>query len=199
MIGLRALVKMVDWEVVIGILIGTLLPLGQMYPPMRILEATLAANADDYTFIVQVNGGMLQVKCTFHPTDWAYIPSTGSWVTLLTVTWQIDDAGQSSGITWDTSNTGMQDGDGDALTIDNYNGSGDISLPVQLFSFSAEPMDGGVMLRWTTQSETDNVGFILECSVDAGAGWSEIASYQSADELKGQGNTSASTDYAFWD
>ena len=170
---------------------------GANLPAYENLEATLAANADDYTFIVQVNGGMLQVKCTFHPTDWAYIPSIGSWQTLLTVTWQIDDAGQSSGITWDTSNTGMQDGDGDALTIDNYNGSGDISLPVKLFSFSAEPEDKGVVVRWTTQSETDNLGFILERAVSGD--WQEIASYQTVDELKGQGNTSASTDYAFLD
>lgn len=78
-----------------------------------------------------------------------------------------------------------------------YTNPSDYSLPVQLYSFSAEPVDKGVMVRWTTQSETDNLGFILERAVSGD--WQEIASYQNHDELKGQGNTSASTDYAFLD
>ena len=83
----------------------------------------------------------------------------------------------------------------------------DHSLPVSLVSFSARAEGRSVILEWITESETDNLGFILERSVgadsnppgEAGLGWQTIASYQTHDELKGQGNTSSQTEYTFTD
>ena len=72
------------------------------------------------------------------------------------------------------------------------------SLPVELFSFSARCEGRSIILEWTTESEIDNLGFILERSLDNQT-WTTIASYQTDDELAGQGNTSSKTEYAFTD
>lgn len=77
----------------------------------------------------------------------------------------------------------------------------DASLPVTLSSFSAETVSDGILIQWTTESETDNLGFILErnaCRTD-NQSWQIIASYLTHAELTGQGNTSAHTDYSFTD
>ena len=84
----------------------------------------------------------------------------------------------------------------------------DISLPVELSLFYAESKQDGVVLRWTTESEVDNLGFILERAVGANhrstgsedvAGWQSIASYQTHPAFAGQGNTSSRTDYFYMD
>jgi hypothetical protein len=74
----------------------------------------------------------------------------------------------------------------------------DASLSVGLASFSASQKGSSVVLNWTTESEVDNAGFILERSED-GISWTTIASYLIQDALKGQGNTSSRTDYSFTD
>ena len=87
----------------------------------------------------------------------------------------------------------------------DYSGTWDFttdpSLPVTLSSFSAEPVNTGVLIEWTTESETDNLGFILErsTSLEDHPVWQVIASHRTHDELSGQGNTSVRTDYAFTD
>ena len=83
----------------------------------------------------------------------------------------------------------------DNFVVDNVN---DGSLPVSLTSFSGRCEKQSVVLEWTTESETNNLGFILEKSVDKQT-WTTIASYLTDKALKGQGNTSSSTDYTFTD
>ncbi|NQT24521.1 T9SS type A sorting domain-containing protein [candidate division KSB1 bacterium] len=74
----------------------------------------------------------------------------------------------------------------------------DNSLPVELAMFSAEAVQDGILLKWTTESEVNNVGFILERK-SAETGWQTIASYQTHNALIGQGNTSSRTEYGFVD
>ena len=76
--------------------------------------------------------------------------------------------------------------------------NGDASLPVELSSFSARSEGQTVVLEWVTESETDNLGFILERSQDK-TSWAVIASYQTCSDLEGQGNTTSRTEYAFTD
>jgi hypothetical protein len=84
-------------------------------------------------------------------------------------------------------------------TITNAPLSGvDASLPVGLASFSARVEGCSVVLNWTTESETDNLGFILERSGTDGV-WVQIASYRTHDAFKGQGSTSNRTEYGFTD
>jgi hypothetical protein len=84
-------------------------------------------------------------------------------------------------------------------TIDNAPlSNGDASLPVGLVSFSARAEGRSIVLNWKTESEVENLGFILELSEVNGA-WIQIASYQTHDALKGRGNTSSRTEYSFKD
>jgi len=74
-----------------------------------------------------------------------------------------------------------------------------VSLPVELASFSAVYDRGSVILEWVSESEVDNLGYILERKTERDADWIRIASYRTHSELKGQGNTSSRTGYRFVD
>lgn len=75
---------------------------------------------------------------------------------------------------------------------------GDNALPVELSSFTAESVSGGVLLKWTTESEIENLGFLLERKT-AGTSWQEIVSYKNDDALMGHGTGSFATDYEYTD
>ena len=77
--------------------------------------------------------------------------------------------------------------------------TGDNSLPVEITSFSACCQGQSIVIEWTTESEINNLGFILERSVGDSKSWETIASYRTNDALKGQGNTSSRTEYTFTD
>ncbi len=55
----------------------------------------------------------------------------------------------------------------------------DASLPVSLTEFSAEPFGNTVKLTWRTESETENLGFIIGRRNTETGEWEEIASYLS--------------------
>ncbi|NTV46248.1 MAG: lamin tail domain-containing protein, partial [Chlorobiales bacterium] len=63
----------------------------------------------------------------------------------------------------------------------------DKPLPVSLTNFTSCQQSTTVMLNWTTDSETDNLGFILLRNS------AQIASYRSHPQLKGKGTTAAKT------
>jgi murein DD-endopeptidase MepM/ murein hydrolase activator NlpD len=75
----------------------------------------------------------------------------------------------------------------------------DNSLYISLTSFDAESGDNKVYLSWVTQSEIDNLGFIIERLNEKNQGYIEIASYKDYPELKGQGNSSQLTYYSYID
>ncbi|MBL7136330.1 MAG: T9SS type A sorting domain-containing protein [Candidatus Marinimicrobia bacterium] len=77
----------------------------------------------------------------------------------------------------------------------------DASLPVELSSFTAENRSGGVLLEWSTESEIENLGFILErrySKLEIG-NWEEIASYLSNTALEGHGSTTEAHEYQYMD
>ena len=98
-------------------------------------------------------------------------------------------------------------GSGLAATISYRGGDGndvvltvaDNSLPVALSRFEAELLEVGVQLVWTTESETDNLGFILDRCLSEGTAWLPMASYVTHADLKGRGNGSESREYQFVD
>jgi len=76
----------------------------------------------------------------------------------------------------------------------------DASLPVELSSFTATVQGNAIVLSWQTESETDNLGFILERAIhESPLQWQTIASYRTSDALKGQGSTSTTTSYTWTD
>ena len=64
--------------------------------------------------------------------------------------------------------------------------SSDNSLPVHLLSFNAAAIDAQTQIIWQTASEIENLGFVLDRSID-GQRWIEVASYETHPELQGQG------------
>jgi len=77
--------------------------------------------------------------------------------------------------------------------------SGDASLPVELTSFNVlSTRSDAVILQWVTESEINNLGFILDRRVP-GTEWTEIATYITHPELQGQGSVTHQTIYSYTD
>lgn len=85
--------------------------------------------------------------------------------------------------------------------------SGDQSLSVELNGFNAIPGDGEVMLCWTTESETENLGFIIQrrhetacLTAQSRQGeWKQVVDYTTCEALQGQGSTSEAHEYSYTD
>ena len=79
----------------------------------------------------------------------------------------------------------------------------DGSLPVTLSLWTATSTRGTVNLSWTTDSEIENQGFIIERRRDRHAepveAWAQIASFAVNPDLLGQGSTSSRNDYSYMD
>ncbi len=67
------------------------------------------------------------------------------------------------------------------------------ATPVELISFEAEPVRDEVVLKWETATETNNMGFTVERRDNTKATWSEVSF------IKGQGTSSANTQYSLRD
>ena len=74
----------------------------------------------------------------------------------------------------------------------------DSSLPVELTSFTANRKGNAIVLDWVTESEIENLGFIVERS-DNGGEWIEIASYKDNSSLQGQGSVTSHIEYSYTD
>ncbi len=76
---------------------------------------------------------------------------------------------------------------------------GDQSLPVELSQFAAYQEEKLIILEWVTESEVENLGFILERKESHNNEWHEIASYITCSEFQGQGSIPYRTEYRFED
>lgn len=75
---------------------------------------------------------------------------------------------------------------------------GDSPLSVGLSSFEAKQVENSVKITWTTESETDNLGFAIYRN--EGKEFVKIASYESHEELKSKNpNASFIQNYEFFD
>jgi uncharacterized protein YjiK len=75
----------------------------------------------------------------------------------------------------------------------------DISLPVELSSFTADLFGNHIWLEWTTESELENIGFEIYRSEKENGNYSIISSYIDNDELEGLGNSSTGHRYSYLD
>ncbi len=81
----------------------------------------------------------------------------------------------------------------EVLSIDN-------TLPVELSWFRTTPDSRSILLEWQTESETENLGFILERRIDVlFIDWEVIADFQSDLDLAGQGSITEATTYRYHD
>ncbi len=75
----------------------------------------------------------------------------------------------------------------------------DLSLPIELVSFSAIAAFNKVILNWQTKSELNNLGFHVLRSNDKNGFYSEIAGFQENESLRGLGSSSFGKDYQYVD
>ncbi len=76
--------------------------------------------------------------------------------------------------------------------ISNTNFTIDQGIPVELISFNASVIDGGVRIEWATATETNNAGFALERSNDE-------KNYETVTYQKGSGTSTIKNIYSFVD
>jgi len=80
---------------------------------------------------------------------------------------------------------------------------GDNSLPVELSAFHAEANErsNSITIYWVTESEVENLGFILERRAVSAeqSDWIEIANYIIDSRLQGQGSVTYRTTYSYID
>jgi choice-of-anchor B domain-containing protein len=85
---------------------------------------------------------------------------------------------------------------GKILVSDTQNGlyilQKNTPFPITLSSFKVVALQDKVRLDWTTQSELNNVGFVVERSVDG-------AAFESIQQLPGAGTSNAAIDYTTYD
>ncbi len=70
-----------------------------------------------------------------------------------------------------------------------------LEVPVELSAFSAVYNSGGVLIEWTTQTETENMGFDLYRSESVDGAFTKI----NATMIQGAGSSQISHDYSFVD
>ena len=149
--------------------------------------------------------------------------SSSSLTTILKIKLEVSASG-SSNIDWPSSvigteslfreHDGTNSGAGstyEGLTITNanettsitYSNTGDPALPITLKEFSAQYEDTKVALSWITESETENLGFVVKRAIryanDDLSDYEIVSSYQEDEALLGAGSTSEQNEYTFYD
>jgi len=77
--------------------------------------------------------------------------------------------------------------------------SSETALPIELVQFTARLERQSIILKWITESETENVGYIIERQKNNSDIWVKLADYQSHEALRGQGTTSCAHNYIYHD
>jgi len=149
--------------------------------------------------------GTVDVRLTFDLSD-ADLSGTAGEATEYVLLYRSGTSGDFSDL---VSEANEVNGDQISFNVDNvdlkdgYYTLGavniDSPLPVELTGYTLENSDDGVRLNWSTATEVDNLGFILERSTESNSGFEQIASYQSHSELQGQGTVSVESQYSYVD
>lgn len=166
-------------------------------PVVTVTNANIAGNSN-YSFASGRTGG--NTECYMHMihnsagggTD--YYPPLNTWVPIFTAGIPIALATETSGLTWLAPSTSFEKGSGTVLTP-TLIGSGDIGLPVELTSLSASAENGMVILRWTTESETENLGFYIFRCDNADGPYVRIT----LEVIAGSGNSASRKYYQYQD
>ena len=129
-------------------------------------SGTPVAQSPDWTDVVQLNFNILNFQ------------------SYLILTWQAAD-----------DNWGIYNVDNKTLLKSgSWTNEGNIALPVELTSFSANILDNSkVKLNWQTATETNNNGFYIERSSGSNSQWEDMGF------IKGSGQSTSINKYYFTD
>ena len=172
--------------------------LNALSSPELIYIADEVAESEGYTNTCAITGGHPRVTTDLDYDNYDGVNLTqGINYHLYTVRMTITDPLAESDLYWDELNTGIFNAP-DQEVIENYIGNGDITLPVELSSFTAtyNTVSGFVSLCWATSSETDVNGFnIYRNTEDSFIEADKI----NIDLIEGSGTTTETTEYSFTD
>ena len=155
------------------------------------------SDGDDCPALRNATGELIHDMAVTHSTATVSSPGSGKvkYYTGNTVAGVTDDSNWVEA----TSSVGTP---GETNGGDNSNWA-DQSLPVELSQWFASSKNDHVILQWTTASELENQGFIIERTKISNAepveAWSQIATFQNNDRLTGQGSTTNQHEYRFED
>ena len=126
--------------------------------------------------------------------------------------WTLNNSLTSGVSVKQSAHPGIADLDGDGrkdLIVGEYDGNFTFFknlfavIPVELTSFTANSTESGVILSWTTATETNNKGFEIERSLRTGTGTqpgkSDNGPWEKAGYLDGNGTTTNRCYYSFTD
>jgi len=135
------------------------------------------------------------------PNDAFAVSLPNSPTPLWHISIEIADEVQTSDLSFQESlmNGQQTQGNGNIYTSVTANNTLDVTLPVELNSFSATTGDNKVILTWTTQSEVNNLGFEVYRSAEENGEYAMIASYENNESLQGAGNSNAAREYTYED
>jgi hypothetical protein len=111
---------------------------------------------------------------------------------MATVTLDITNPNATSALSWDVTNSTMLASNPLFPVTNNYQGSYDAALPVELSTFTASAIQNKVDLKWQTKTEVDNYGFDIERRISTGE-WNKIGFVQ------GHGNSNSPKQYNYTD
>jgi len=118
-----------------------------------------------------------------------------SWMDIAQITFNITDPSGSSGLTWNSGGTTVwEETESSEMSQGTFNDL-DTTLPVELSSFTAENLNGLIEIKWTTESERENIGFNLYRSDAKDGRYVKI----NGEMIKGAGNSTTTLLYKFVD
>ena len=123
-----------------------------------------------------------------------YQTTSKEYVTFLKDNNTTDSKGTDMYNFWDTNGKSAP-----VVMAQQTLGTNDIPLHVNFSNLMIEMGDKYPVLKWNTESETENLGFIVYRREESETLFSEIASYKTNDDLNGLGNSSHSKEYFFID
>lgn len=117
--------------------------------------------------------------------------SSPSGELIGTITLDITNQNATAMVSWDEINSEMNTPTFQLLT-NNYQGSFDGVLPVELTSFTSKYLNDKLQLNWVTKTEVNNYGFNVERKINEDE-WNNIGF------VEGHGTSTSPNEYSFTD
>ncbi|MDD5764820.1 MAG: T9SS type A sorting domain-containing protein [Candidatus Marinimicrobia bacterium] len=178
---------------------------GSSWTQQAKITASDGAASDGFGYSVSISGNYAIVGAVGDESSkgaaYIFIRNGSSWTqqAKLTVSGgaDYDQFGSSVSISGDYAivGSGCIDSNKGAAYIYYTN---DTSLPVELTDFTVQSQNAEVLLTWRTESETENLGFILQRRQETGE-WNQVASYVTDEALQGHGSTTEAHEYSYTD
>ena len=167
-----------------------------------------AVDQAHYVNTTGITGGRVYVDTKLNSFDPGVPMTQGVKYHVYTVQMDISDPNAQSLLEWDHINTGIFNALDESVN-ENYIGTGDIPLPVELTTLNVEQQNNeSVGIHWETATELNNYGFEIQRSVLNENEFKPVNSeeetaierdWQVVGFVKGSGNSNAPKKYSYVD